>query len=894
MPTKQVRSRGFALIAVMLLLLLLSALSVGLMYMVNSEGRSGTNDVQNSLAYRGAEGGMEKMTADLQGLYQSSQAPTVANIAALGNPAMRPTIANVTFNEYTLTSPVDVNGNPISTYGIISTGPNAGLEAEKVPINLATTAQMPGGQQVRMLRTVEVALIPVFQFGVFSQGDLAYHAGPDFDFAGRVHTNGNLFISDGGKLTFHSKITAVGQVIRQTLPNGFPTSSGYTGPVYIPNAPGGCDSAQPSANCIAIGLAQGSQVGGLNSANNPPWNGISLTTYNGYIINGRTGAQPLNLPFVGAGVGPVQIIRRPPPGELPGSQLASSRLYNQAQIRVLLSDTWQENHPLDTNPVQDADDVELVSQLPAPLLAITGGAGWAQNGVNVAGVGVSYFGQATTDCINEPATGNCDADFVVPPFFHGVAFPAPAGFTNSKPQWPTVDGWVRVDYLGTDGNYHPITREWLSYGFARDPLPPMPANNHVNTVHPKAILIFQQQADRNGNGVISNGLVSGVAPSGVYESTAVVGVNSQYNWFPINFYDPREGEARDTTSGKAAGSCTPNGVMNAVELDVANLNQWLKGNYGGTGAQVDWSKQNGYLLYFSDRRNMALDTNTAPQVKTGESGIEDVVNPPVASGVPDGILDPSEDVDGNGQKDFWGELNIGDGFGINTRTNPANPFGATRIAVCSTTGRKNVVTGARHILRLVDGSRGTLPTQPTGTGGFTVGSENPVYVLGDYNAKASENSWADPHADAAIISDAVTVLSNKWNDQNDFNNTLNMTNRNSIDTRYRMAIAAGKGIYFQLPAWGSTDDGSDGGVHNFIRYIEDWSGTNLWYQGSIVNLYYSQYATGTFKCCTVVYSPPSRQYSFDVDFLNPAKLPPATPMFRDIDNTSYNQDFTPH
>ena len=44
--------------------------------------------------------------------------------------------------------------------------------------------------------------------------------------------------------------------------------------------------------------------------------------------------------------------------------------------------------------------------------------------------------------------------------------------------------------------------------------------------------------------------------------------------------------------------------MNVVELDVNNLNRWLTGALPGSGAAVDWTSQNGYLIYFSDRRGM--------------------------------------------------------------------------------------------------------------------------------------------------------------------------------------------------------------------------------------------------------------------------------------------------
>jgi hypothetical protein len=66
----------------------------------------------------------------------------------------------------------------------------------------------------------------------------------------------------------------------------------------------------------------------------------------------------------------------------------------------------------------------------------------------------------------------------------------------------------------------------------------------------------------------------------------------------------------------------------------------------------------------------------------------------------------------------------------------------------------------------------------------------------------------------------------------------------------------------------------------------------LHYKGSLVSLYYSTYNTGTFKCCTSVYSAPTRAYSFDLDFSTPQGLPPGTPLFRDVDSLGYRQLFT--
>ena len=82
-------------------------------------------------------------------------------------------------------------------------------------------------------------------------------------------------------------------------------------------------------------------------------------------------------------------------------------------------------------------------------------------------------------------------------------------------------------------------------------------------------------------------------------------------------------------------------------------------------------------------------------------------------------------------------------------------------------------------------------------------------------------------------------------------------------------------------------------MHNFLRYLENRGGTNVYYAGSLISMYYSQYATGVFKCCTSVYGAPTRNYFFDTQFLNPNNLPPGTPMFQDVVSLSYHQNFTP-
>jgi hypothetical protein len=224
------------------------------------------------------------------------------------------------------------------------------------------------------------------------------------------------------------------------------------------------------------------------------------------------------------------------------------------------------------------------------------------------------------------------------------------------------------------------------------------------------------------------------------------------------------------------------------------------------------------------------------------------------------------------------------GRGLLGSTAAASATGTT--VTNSAKAQKNRVWYFRRALRLINGVAPNLPTP-----GFTVAAENPVYVQGDYNAVSGGPFTSGSHSYAAVIADAVTMLSNNWKDERSFDFPYRIAQRQAVSTWYRIAVAAGKGRYFTPGSYGTTaTEGTDGGVHNFLRYIEDWNnGSTLHYTGSLVSLYYSRQATGIYKCCSVTYDAPTRDYTFDSEFLVPSQLPPGTPRFRDINNLSFRQ-----
>ena len=66
------------------------------------------------------------------------------------------------------------------------------------------------------------------------------------------------------------------------------------------------------------------------------------------------------------------------------------------------------------------------------------------------------------------------------------------------------------------------------------------------------------------------------------------------------------------------------------------------------------------------------------------------------------------------------------------------------------------------------------------------------------------------------------------------------------------------------------------------------------YRGSMVSFFINRQATGTFKCCDAdVYNRGDRDWHFDTDFLLPARLPPGTPMFRDVNTLTFRQLLRP-
>jgi len=967
------RESGIALLTTLLLMLLMSSLVVGFVLLITSGQKlSGTNSDQ-SRAFYGAEAGMEKMTADIGTLFDTNYSPSAAQINTIA--AAPPAISGVQYQRFDGTSgyqinyATDGNGNPAADVTTVQSGAYQGMTALATQYTLLVTARTTSGNEVKLQRTTQTVGIPMFQFGIFSQTDLSFFPGPDFNFGGRTHTNGNLFLAAGGTLTLADRVTAVQNVIRTNLSNGYSTQTGqYPGAVDITTSPG-------TSSYRALAYTEGSLTGTVGSSANPNWTNISLgaTNYAGNLRNGATGATALNLGIVLLGNGTTQaidLIRRPVSTNESAS-VTNLRYYAQASLKILLSD-----NPTDIMSLPCID----TSTQPFNLASIaTPVASWPTTGApatlktlmttnNTAGRNTPPVPLAASGAV-KGATAYASANGYWLPTPNAAAYSTAAGL-------PIIQGYLKIEVqtaYGTPcGTWRDVTTEVLSYGYAgrnlnpqtgltaaqygtAEPLLGLPGailgGSSCQDVHPNAIIRLERVRDNPANWANTNGSTRCGTLNSATPASQIYPTNPADYW-PNALFDVREGTVRDVSpTGSLAGinyssMVTLGGVMDYIEVDAKNLAGYLAGTgvYAGKSGHLSYDSVNApndYTVYISDRRGnytASALANAWPPLspsahETGEYGWSDFVNPGSTNGCPNNTQDTGEDLDGLGSTGFYtyGQnptyimaagtaytaLTFGQ-YGFYSAGAPGNLYGtaATNALAahpgCTVTSpatiwpmtevlhaneaRENPNPFFRRAVKIMDGNLltalGTCPgTVPCG---LAIAAENPAYIQGDFNANSAGGGFNDPNVAVSVNADSLTLLSNAYNDVNSFAFPYN-NNHTATTTYYRAAVMAGKGISFPQPTGYavSQDFGTDGGVHNFLRYIENWGGQTLNYRGSIISMYSSRQSISAFKCCTTVYSPPTRGYNFDTEFLTPSLLPPRTPLFRDVNTTGFTQLLLP-
>jgi hypothetical protein len=813
-----------------------------------------------------------------------------------------------------------------------------GLNALRDEWRIDTTAtDKTNNVQVALRRKFFNNRIPIFQFGIFYDDDLEFHPGPRFDFGGRVHSNGSLFMMAQTGLYFSSKVTAKGHVFTDVAKNGYSYDK-WGDNVHIKNASGKYVQLKNDMGSVLQNTVNGAPRTNLPNYpvtyDNAVWSSHENKFQGNLLAYQRSLDLPLkiNSKIKDQKLGYIELIRR---GKSVGDVYkdetgaikavtaenaddlitSKERYYNKNGIRVLLADKKER----------------------LPGCATSTGAAVATD------CGVRLDGHKNGGGTN-PASGE-SRGYEPRPMQDGYQ----ATRINGERFHTGREIWIKIESVGFNAangtvETKDITQDILSLGVTQ-PAPVIVSGSttlfgikNYSDKDSRSVIKLQRfifggskvvASDTNyitmsnWNSVDYNYVLaakkssSDSSPVRVDNQSfgsflndhqdhwkeAVVGTSSDKFWvvpFPINMFDTREGlyyegtSVFNPTASANYGKNVPwNGVMSMVDIDVKNLKTFLDGFYdnkmptgtpfaiaaGRTLKSTDIPDSNGWVLYVSDRRG-DYDFD-------GEYDMEDVY------GKNDGVLQPGEDINGNSilEREYINEAVRYTGSGNHVSPDIAALFEHKFY---------------RRGVRLINGDK--LPGKfdsatPENTKGFTVASENGVYVLGNYNAtgiaaignptKSTDYLPQDTadHIPASVVADAVTILSNNWSDARSFTFPFSLGSRKASETFTRFAMLAGdaKSSVNGEPNQGGGDPRLAGGVHNFKRFLEDWGGFRLNYAGSLINLYNSHNNNGTFKCCAMVYAPPTRNWVFDSTFLDPRRLPPGTPFFQSIQITGFQR-----
>ncbi len=373
--------RGATLVIAILMLALLGAIALGVLAVAQGDSRIAGSDLKRTEACYASAAAIEKMTSDFSGLFAHTSRPSTTQLHNIElNYPTELINEGYTFPDHTLVLNSDalaaMGTNPTVT---IPYGPFGGLIANLKPYTLTATAQSAIAQ-CKLSRDMNNYLIPLFQFGMFSDEDIELHPGPDFTFNGRVHANGNIYVN--GSVKFLAKVTTANELIFDVLRNGG-TRTGATvsmqvGTINVALTRGSMTNGPNLASATASPPGQqGYFPGSPNGTINSSWKSTSVAAaivgtpnqFGGQLLTRTTGAAPLKLPLQLDSNLTREIVKRRMPNDSPDptvtSALSDSRYHSKAEIRILIDD--EAPSTTDASGIPAGQGVALSTFDPAPL-----------------------------------------------------------------------------------------------------------------------------------------------------------------------------------------------------------------------------------------------------------------------------------------------------------------------------------------------------------------------------------------------------------------------------------------------------------------------------------------------------------------------------------------------
>ena len=949
--------KGAALVVALLILLLLMGFAALAISRVTTETIITGNDSSESRAYAAAAGALDIATQEIASeLNQSITSPSLDVIKAAAESGVR--TSGALPDNYTVATDVSPYGSSCQSLEIDEgphTGLLALRDGYRLDVTARDTRTEA---EVQLMRTFYNDRIPLFQFGQFSEYNLEFMSGPEVYRGGLVHTNQNMFIWGPNSAThgayFTDTVTVTGEIVNThnrlggTIPNRrrdrvYVRKPGVSKSTYFENPKNNSIELKTSQASTECGSRMSPDVFASNSEvtvkckKRSAWESDTRTSSTGgegeAKFEGGLNANvpPLQMPLFQLAGQAIEIIKR-------GKRVGDKANINGSVVDV--TQAQQDSNALSVERFANKSGIRISladskQRLPGCASSTNGG---NDCGVRLDGkLNRSDGTRASVGYEPKPMIGGGSYKTTT---LNATRFASPNDYY--RPRIPDSEHpgiWIKVEAVSRDGNTRDITEDFLSLGVT-EPAPRMLNimgydHNITNGTDSRSIIKLQRftmpgvniENDRDGGLLTYTGGHNYIKryevksrlpyPNGIGKCDKGLGDDrggcesgndnnwnspsssrsseEEDNWhlklarglpgsgsrnriwgyvvpFPIKLFDTRESTGfgifdksslndRNQILSHYEGGKTlhSSGVMSLVDIDVKNLRRFFNGEFdlefpNGLNA-VDISSDRGWVLYISDRRG-------------------------------------DRDFDGNYNEDASLE-------------GPMYP----------TLGRKNLGevsrSGAavsdhqyyRRGVRLINAeqlpgryNRTTTPCveNANDTQGFTVASENIVYVKGNYNASGALVSTSSvptrstkynpqnssEHIPAAIAADDVAMLSKAWQDSESFKYPYYLRS-NPVNRREVGRVASNTQARFAMISGNQAK-----------RVLENWIGKRQNYSGSLIWIFPSQHGKSSEYPNIrnrLVYDAPKRDFTFEESFRDITRLPPGTPYVSSIGLTGFQR-----
>ena len=215
--TQKTGQTGSALMLVMILSAIALATLAGVMAWSETSTRLTHRSIQYTRSLAAAEGATEKVESQITRDFLSGGQKLVSQNLNTYQSIVPSSSDSSYWNTWVFD---DGNGNLNQTYvqlvsgntSIVLDAPYTGLNAYGSTYTVVSHAHDTASIQdvtVGVLQQLQLVSIPIFQFGMYSSGNMEISCGQPFDITGPVHSNGILYVEPDSSLTFESGVTAV-------------------------------------------------------------------------------------------------------------------------------------------------------------------------------------------------------------------------------------------------------------------------------------------------------------------------------------------------------------------------------------------------------------------------------------------------------------------------------------------------------------------------------------------------------------------------------------------------------------------------------------------------------------------------------------------------------------